>query len=50
MGWEWRENNRDKVVAALRRGEYEAILTSKGGLGRAGACGLGVGRPSSLSE
>ena len=31
MGWEWRENNRDKVVAALQRGEYEAILTSKEG-------------------
>jgi hypothetical protein len=31
MGWEWRENNREKVVAALQRGEYEAILTSKEG-------------------
>lgn len=31
MGWEWRENNREKVVAALQWGEYEAILTSKEG-------------------
>jgi len=31
MGWEWREHNREKVVAALQRGEYEAILTSKEG-------------------
>lgn len=31
MGWEWRENNREKVVAALQKGEYEAILTSKEG-------------------
>ena len=31
MSWEWREQNREKVVAALHRGEYEAILTSKEG-------------------
>jgi hypothetical protein len=31
MGWEWREHNREKVVAALQKGEYEAILTSKEG-------------------
>lgn len=31
MSWEWRENNREKVVAALQQGEYEAILTSKEG-------------------
>lgn len=31
MSWEWRENNREKVVGALQRGEYEAILTSKEG-------------------
>jgi len=31
MGWKWRENNRDKVLEALRRGEYEAILTSRAG-------------------
>lgn len=31
MGWKWRENNREKVLEALRRGEYEAILTSKEG-------------------
>ncbi len=28
MAWEWRENNREKVLEALRKGEYEAILTS----------------------
>jgi hypothetical protein len=31
MSWEWRENNREKVVAALQPGKYEAILTSKEG-------------------
>jgi hypothetical protein len=31
MVWEWRENNREKVLEALRTGEYEAILTSKEG-------------------
>lgn len=31
MAWEWRENNREKVLEALRQGEYEAILTSKEG-------------------
>jgi hypothetical protein len=31
MVWEWRENNREKVVAALQRGEYEAILNSREG-------------------
>jgi hypothetical protein len=31
MAWEWRENNREKVLASLRRGEYEAILNSKEG-------------------
>lgn len=31
MAWEWRENNREKVLAALRQGEYEAILSSREG-------------------
>jgi hypothetical protein len=31
MVWEWRENNRKKVLQALRKGEYEAILTSREG-------------------
>lgn len=31
MGWEWRENNREKVLECLRTGEYEAILTSQEG-------------------
>lgn len=31
MGWEWRENNREKVLECLRKGEYEAILTSQEG-------------------
>lgn len=31
MAWEWRENNREKVLESLRRGEYEAILNSKEG-------------------
>jgi len=31
MAWEWRENNREKVLEALQKGEYEAILTSKEG-------------------
>src|SRR3989304_885642 len=31
MAWEWRENNREKVLDALRKGEYEAILTSREG-------------------
>jgi hypothetical protein len=31
MAWEWRENNREKVLECLRRGEYEAILTSREG-------------------
>ena len=31
MAWEWRENNREKVLEALQRGEYEAILTSRDG-------------------
>jgi len=31
MAWEWRENNREKVVSALQKGEYEAILTSREG-------------------
>jgi hypothetical protein len=31
MVWEWRENNREKVVEALQKGEYEAILTSREG-------------------
>lgn len=31
MAWEWRENNREKVVEALQKGEYEAILTSRDG-------------------
>jgi hypothetical protein len=31
MAWEWRENNREKVLEVLRKGEYEAILTSREG-------------------
>ena len=31
MAWEWRENNREKVLEALRSGEYEAILASRDG-------------------
>src|SRR4030067_2050447 len=31
MAWEWRENNREKVWDGLRKGEYEAILTSREG-------------------
>ena len=31
MAWEWRENNREKVLEAMRKGEYEAILTSREG-------------------
>jgi hypothetical protein len=31
MVWEWRENNREKVLAALQKGEYEAILSSREG-------------------
>jgi len=31
MAWEWRENNREKVLAALQKGEYEAILSSREG-------------------
>lgn len=31
MAWEWRENNREKVLEALLKGEYEAILTSREG-------------------
>lgn len=31
MGWEWRENNREKGLECLRKGEYEAILTSQEG-------------------
>jgi hypothetical protein len=31
MAWEWRENNREKVLEALRKGEYDAILTSREG-------------------
>lgn len=31
MAWEWRANNREKVVTAIQRGEYEAILTSREG-------------------
>jgi len=45
MAWEWRENNREKVIEALRKGEYEAILTSKDGALDALAqlaCELGV--------
>jgi hypothetical protein len=29
MAWEWRENNREKVMEALRKGEIEAVLTSR---------------------
>jgi len=31
MAWEWRENNREKVLEAVRKGEYEAILSSREG-------------------
>src|SRR3990172_13075547 len=31
MAWEWRENNREQVLEALRKGEYEEILTSREG-------------------
>src|SRR3989304_2723930 len=31
MAWEWRENNREKVIEALQKGEYEAILGSRDG-------------------
>jgi hypothetical protein len=31
MAWEWRENNREKVLEALRKGEYEAIMASREG-------------------
>lgn len=31
MTWEWRENNREKVLEALQKGEYEAILASREG-------------------
>jgi hypothetical protein len=31
MAWEWRENNREKVLEALQQGEYEAILASRDG-------------------
>jgi hypothetical protein len=31
MAWEWRENNREKVLEALQKGEYEAIIASKDG-------------------
>ncbi len=45
MAWEWRENNREKVLEALQKGEYEAILTSREGALDALAqlaCELGV--------
>jgi len=45
MAWEWRENNREKVLEALQKGEYEAILTSRDGALDALAqlaCELGV--------
>ena len=31
MAWEWRENNCEKVLEALQKGEYEAILASREG-------------------
>lgn len=31
MAWEWCENNREKVLEALQKGEYEAIITSREG-------------------
>jgi hypothetical protein len=31
MAWEWRENNREKVLDSLRKGDYEAILTTREG-------------------
>lgn len=29
MALEWRENNREKVLEALQKGDYEAISTSR---------------------
>ena len=31
MGWEWRRQDREAVLAALGRGEYEAVATSAQG-------------------
>ena len=31
MAWEWRENNREKVLEAMQKGEYEAIMSSRDG-------------------
>jgi hypothetical protein len=53
MAWEWRENNREKVLEALQRGEYEAILTSRDGALDALAqlaCELGVFEAVELIE
>ncbi len=44
MAWECSENNREKVLEALRSSEYEAILTSKeGALDILVHLGLGIG-------
>jgi len=53
MAWEWRENNREKVLDALQKGEYEAILTSRDGALDALAqlaCELGVFEAVDLIE
>jgi hypothetical protein len=53
MAWEWRENNREKVLEALQKGEYEAILTSRDGALDALAqlaCELGVFEAVDLIE
>jgi hypothetical protein len=53
MAWEWRENNREKVLEALQKGEYEAILTSRDGALDALAqlaCELGVFEAVELIE
>lgn len=53
MTWEWRENNREKVLEALQKGEYEAIMTSKEGALDALAhlaCELGVFEAVELIE
>lgn len=53
MAWEWREYNREKVLEALQKGEYEAILTSgEGALDALAqlACELGVFEAVELIE
>lgn len=31
MGWEWRQQDRARVLECLKRGEYEAMVTSRQG-------------------